>query len=58
MQLSSVSVDVINPDTPFAPLGENTYTTISSETFKELNYFYQPTTVVTDLGLITTDLDR
>lgn len=40
MQLSSVSVDVINPDTPFAPLGENTYTTISSDTFKELNYFY------------------
>ncbi|KAM3140758.1 hypothetical protein pb186bvf_007163 [Paramecium bursaria] len=39
------------------PFGYNTYTTISPTTFKEITYYYQPTDVSTDFGLISSDID-
>ena len=53
--MSSYVIDVKNEETPFISKGEDFFTTISSKIFKEISFYMQPSTMYTDLGLITED---
>ncbi|CAD8086217.1 unnamed protein product [Paramecium sonneborni] len=55
LQMSSYVIDVKNEEQPTISKGEDIFTTISSKIFKEISFYMQPITILTDLGLITED---
>ncbi|CAD8084647.1 unnamed protein product [Paramecium sonneborni] len=55
LQMSSFVIDVKNQEQPFNSKGEDIFTTISSKIFKEISFYMQPITILTDLGLISED---
>ncbi|CAD8081639.1 unnamed protein product [Paramecium sonneborni] len=55
-QISSQTTNLKNPNSPYDPKGQDLYTTISNNIYKEISIYLQPLTTITDIGLIQTDL--
>lgn len=47
----------MKPNSPYNPKGQDLFTTISSNIYKEISIYLEPLTTVTDVGLIETDLE-
>ncbi|CAD8062657.1 unnamed protein product [Paramecium primaurelia] len=55
LQLSSYYVDLQTTQNPYIPKGEDLFTTISSQIFKEITIYLQPVTTYTDSGAFFQD---
>ncbi|CAK80086.1 unnamed protein product (macronuclear) [Paramecium tetraurelia] len=56
-QISSYTTNLMKPNSPYNPKGQDLFTTISSNIYKEISIYLEPLTTVTDVGLIETDLE-
>ncbi|CAD8083655.1 unnamed protein product [Paramecium sonneborni] len=56
-QISSYTTNLKNPNSPYNPKGQDLFTTISSNIYKEISIYLEPLTTVTDIGLIETELE-
>ncbi|CAD8080226.1 unnamed protein product [Paramecium sonneborni] len=55
-QISSQTTNLKNPNSPYNPKGQDLFTTISSNIYKEISIYLEPLTTITDIGLIQTNL--
>ncbi|CAD8061767.1 unnamed protein product [Paramecium primaurelia] len=56
-QISSQTTNLKNPNSPYQPKGQDLFTTISSNIYKEISIYLEPLTTITDVGLIQTKLE-
>ncbi|CAD8074058.1 unnamed protein product [Paramecium sonneborni] len=56
LQMSSYYVDLQTTQSPYIPKGEDLFTTISSQIFKEITIYLQPVTTYTDSGAFFSDI--
>ncbi|CAD8168572.1 unnamed protein product [Paramecium pentaurelia] len=56
-QISSQTTNLKNPKSPYQPKGQDLFTTISSNIYKEISIYLEPLTTITDVGLIQTELE-
>ncbi|CAD8069656.1 unnamed protein product [Paramecium primaurelia] len=56
-QISSYTTNLMNPNSPYNPKGQDLFTTISSNIYKEISIYLEPLTTLTDVGLIETELE-
>ncbi|CAK80392.1 unnamed protein product (macronuclear) [Paramecium tetraurelia] len=56
-QISSYTTNLKNPNSPYQPKGQDLFTTISNNIYKEISIYLEPLTTITDVGLIQTDLE-
>ncbi|CAD8150135.1 unnamed protein product [Paramecium octaurelia] len=56
-QISSQTTNLKNPNSPYQPKGQDIFTTISNNIYKEISIYLEPLTTITDVGLIQTYLD-
>ncbi|CAD8160381.1 unnamed protein product [Paramecium octaurelia] len=56
-QISSQTTNLKNPNSPYQPKGQDLFTTISNNIYKEISVYLEPLTTITDVGLIQTDLE-
>lgn len=52
LQISSQTTNLKNPNSPYQPKGQDLFTTISSNIYKEISIYLEPLTTITDAGLI------